>query len=80
MKNYKGYYIDKVIFNSKADIDAFLKKQAIEAYKTACWLFAKNKDMDSSMYADQKAEILVSEFDFTWDQVEALEIEAYKSI
>lgn len=80
MKKYKGYYIDNVTFNSTAEIDAFLKKQAIKAYQTACWLFAKNKDMESSMYADQKAEILVSEFGFTWDQVEALEIEAYKSI
>lgn len=30
MKQYKGYYIDHVIFNSTAEIDAFIKKQAVE--------------------------------------------------
>lgn len=33
MTKYKGYYIDKVIFNSKKDIDEHIKKSNIEAIK-----------------------------------------------
>lgn len=29
MKQYKGYYIDGVIFNTEEDIDKFVKQQAI---------------------------------------------------
>lgn len=36
MTKYKGYYIDHVIFNSKAEIDEYLKQSAINTYKTAC--------------------------------------------
>ena len=32
MKNYKGYYIDKVVFNNEAEIDAFIKKQAVDRF------------------------------------------------
>lgn len=28
-KQYKGYYIDKVVFNSKKDIDTFIKNKII---------------------------------------------------
>lgn len=31
MKNYKGYYIDKVIFNNEKEIDDFMKDNAINA-------------------------------------------------
>ena len=80
MKKYKGYFIDHVIFNSKQDIDKHIKEKAIESYKTAIWLFAKNKDMESSIYADDKAEYLVSQCGMTLEQVEAIEIETYKAI
>lgn len=79
MKQYKGYYIDNVIFNNEADIDAFLEKQAVDAYKSACELFANNSTMVNSVYCDEKAEILVNRFGYTWEQVETLEIEAYKT-
>lgn len=77
---YKGYYIDHVYFNSKQDIDNHIKKKAVESYKTALWLFNKNKDMESSIYADEKAEYLVNNCGMTWEQVEAIEIETYKAI
>lgn len=31
MKQYKGYYIDKVVFNSKKDIDTFIMNKVIES-------------------------------------------------
>lgn len=79
MTNYKGYTIDNVIFNSKADIDAFLEKQAVDAYKNACWLFIKNCDVESSIYADERAAYLVNYFGYTWEQVEAIELEMLKA-
>lgn len=74
MKNYKGYYIDKVIFNSKADIDQFLKDQAVETYKKAVEYFTTHPTMEASIDCHSKAEILVNQFGYTWEQVEALEI------
>ena len=77
MKQYKGYYIDKVIFNNEKEIEAFLEKQAIEAYKTACKIFASHSTMENSIYCDEKAQILVNNFGYTWEQIEQLEIQAY---
>lgn len=80
MKQYKGYYIDKVIFNSSADIDEFLKNQAIKAYKTAVEYFSTHPTMEASIYCDSKAEELVNQFGYTWEQVEALEIATLEAI
>lgn len=80
MKQYKGYYIDKVIFNNEKEIDEFLKTQAIEVYKQAVELFVNRSTMENSIYCDDKAERLVNQFGFTWEQVEKLEIETLKSI
>lgn len=80
MKQYKGYYIDKVIFNSKEDIDDFLKEQAIKAYRVAVEIFAIHPDLEHSLLCDETAEALVNEFGYTWEQVEAIEIETLKSI
>jgi hypothetical protein len=74
MKNYKGYYIDNVIFHSTEEIDEFLRNQAIEAYKKAVELFASHSTLENSIYADSKAEVLVNLYGFTWNDVEELEI------
>ena len=74
MKQYKGYYIDKVNFFSKKDIDEFLKSQAINYFKKAVKYFAEHSTMEASIYCTEQAEKLVNNFGFTWEQVEALEI------
>lgn len=74
MKKYKGYYIDKVIFNNKQEIDDFIKKQAIYAYKTSVKLFSEHCTFEISIYCDKKAEVLVNQFGFSWEQIEELEI------
>ena len=79
MRQYKGYYIDKVFFNNEKDIDSFLEKQAVDAYKMACKLFAELRTIENSIYCDEKAERLVNQFGYSWEQVEALEIEVYKT-
>jgi hypothetical protein len=80
MKKYKGYYIDKVYFNNEQEIDKFLEEQALKAYKTACWLFNKDVCIETSIYASEKAQILVDKFGYTWEQVEQIEIEVIKAI
>ena len=80
MKQYKGYYIDKVIFNNEQEIDEFIKSEAIRTYKMAVELFAQHSTMENSIYCDDKAEILVKQFGFTWEQVEEIEIETLKTV
>lgn len=77
---YKGYFIDHVIFNSKADIDRFIEEQAVEAYKTAVYVFAIRGTMEASIYMMEKAEVLVKQYGYTWDQVEEIEISVYQAI
>lgn len=71
---YKGYYIDKVVFNSKEDIDIFLKEQAVKAFRDAVWLFWKSPSMEASIFQDKAAEKLNREFGMAWADIEELEI------
>lgn len=80
MIKYKGYDIDNVVFNTEKEIDEFVRAQAIEAYKTAVKVFCINSTMEASTNCNEKAEILVNQFGFTWEQVEELEIEVMKSV
>lgn len=80
MKQYKGYYIDNVIFHNEKEIDTFLEKQAVDAYKLACKVFAEHSTMENSLYCEEKAERLVNTFGYTWEQVEEIEIEVYKTL
>ena len=79
MKKYKGCYIDKTFFRNEAEIDEFLKQQAIREYKIRCQVFATNKDMGSGIYADEQAEKLNREYGIGWEELEQMEIEAYKT-
>ena len=80
MKQYKGYYIDNVIFHNEKEIDTFLEKQALDAYKLGCKVFAEHSTMENSLYCEEKAERLVNTFGYTWEQVEEIEIEVYKTL
>ena len=80
MRQYKGYYIDKVIFNNEDEIDEFIKSEAIRAYKQSVKLFVNQSTIENSIYCDDKAEILVNQFGFTWEQIEELEIQVMKSV
>lgn len=80
MTQYKGYYIDNVIFGSKEDIDRFLEKQAFDAYKLACEYFAEHSTVEASIYCNEKAECLVKNFGYTWEQLEEIEISVFEAI
>ena len=79
MTKYRGYYIDGIYFNSKADVDKFVERKAVEAYKQAYKYFLNHPTMEASVYWSEKAEYLVNNFGYTWESVEVLEIEAIKA-
>ena len=79
MTQYKGLYIDNVVFNSKEDIDNFLKEQAIRSYRIAVQAFCEHCDMEHSLYADEQAERLNAQFGMDWEEIEAIEIEAMQA-
>ena len=76
MKQYKGYYIDKVIFHNETEIDAFLKKQTIEKYQTLCKMFATDSCMELINMMNPYEERLHNEFCLSYEEIEQLEIEA----
>lgn len=78
MKQYKGYYIDGVIFSSEADIDEHIKAAMIRSYKVACEMFSRHSDMEHSIYASEIA-VRLHALGLTWDEIEQIEIEAYKA-
>lgn len=80
MKQYRGYYIDGVIFSTKAEIDAHIKAQNIRAFKAHMRLFNRYSDqhkleraMAASNAASRVAEFLVKQCGMTWAEIEALE-------
>lgn len=80
MRCYKGCYIDHVYFHSKADIDRFLKENAVAHYRLACELFAEVPSVGHASLCDEEAERLVNQFGFTYEQLEEIETEVYKTV
>jgi hypothetical protein len=80
MTQYRGHYIDNVIFHNTEEIDNFIKAEDVRAYRQAIKIFAGSQTMAASIYMDQKAEKLVNEYGYTWEEVEAIEIETLEEI
>lgn len=76
MIKYRGYYIDKVVFNSKAEIDKFVEEQAVERFKNLAQYFAKRPTMKASRLCILQMNILHDDFGYSWERIEQLEIEA----
>ena len=76
MKKYRGYYIDKVVFNNAAEIDAFIKKQAIDRFIKLNKIFASHLTMEASIACSEQADRLHNQFGFSWEEIEAMEIQA----
>ena len=73
MKQFAIY--DGVIFHNEKEIDDFRKEQAVKDYKIAFELFIVHQTMKYWNYAHEKAENLVNNFGYTWEEVEELDIE-----
>lgn len=76
MTNYKGYYIDHVCFNSKEDIDNFLKEQAVERFIKLNKYFSDHSTMEASILCSDQSLVLHNTFGFSWEEIEAMELAA----
>ena len=79
MTNYKGYYIDNVIFHSKSDIDAFVKEQAINKYKMLVEMFSRKPSMELSCMMSDHADRLHKVFGLSYGEIEDIEIAVFKA-
>lgn len=77
MKRYKGYYIDGVIFNSKEEIDTFLKNEIIKKIK----MFSKMFESDRYTPAEKMAitreitcreKVLHDDYGMDWETIEMI--------
>lgn len=80
MKQYKGFYIDHVIFNNEAEIDEHIKNSLIEKYKLLNKMFVEDSCMELIVMMQPYADRLHKEFGLEWDEIEAIEIEAMKEV
>lgn len=76
MKQYRGYYIDHVIFRSEADIDAHIKSHAIEQYQMMCRMFAETPTMELSRLMGDQADYMHKAFGMDYSEIEQIEIAA----
>lgn len=74
MQKYRGYYIDHVIFNSKAEIDARIEKDAVERFKKLNKYFSEHPTMEASNACMEQARYLNKEFGYSWSRIEEIEI------
>ena len=77
MTQYKGYYIDHIYFNSKDEIDAYIKQKAVEEYQRIIRYFANHSTMEVSIFCIEQADLLHNNFGFSYEEIEAIEIAAY---
>ena len=77
MTQYKGYYIAHINFQRKAEIDARIKQQAVEAYQRLIRYFADHSTMAVSIKCSEAADRLHNIFGFSYEEIEELEIAAY---
>ena len=77
MTQYKGYYIDHIYFNSKYEIDDYIKQKAIDEYQRRIRYFANHSTMEVSIFCIEQADLLHNNFGFSYEEIEAIEIAAY---
>lgn len=76
MEQYRGFYIDNVIFNSKEDIDKFVEEQAVLAFKKYNKYFSKHPSIEASRLCTLYKNRLRNEFGYSYERIEELELEA----
>lgn len=76
-EQYKGYYIDNIYFNRKDEIDDHIKQKAVEEYQRRIRYFADHSTMEASIFCTEQADLLHNNFGFSYEEIEAIEIEAY---
>lgn len=83
MKQYRGYYIDGICFNSEAEIDAHIKVQNIKRMNRFNRMMREAKTsarmMAASIEADKAARYLHDYCGMSWAEIEAAEIEGMRT-
>ena len=79
MKQYRGYYIDHIIFHNEAEIDAAIKAQAIDRYKWMCRKFANNGTMELNVMMIKHADYMHTVCGMDYNEIEAIEIEVFSA-
>lgn len=59
-------------FTSRKEAEAYFRELAVEAFKTAVKVWEARGTMAASEYLDRKAEVLVKQYGFTWEQIEEM--------
>lgn len=59
-------------FKSRKEAEAYFRELAVDAFKTAVKVWEKHGTMEASVYLNQKAEVLVKQYGFTWEQIEEM--------
>ena len=77
-QSYKGEYIGPGCFSSRAEIDEALKRAAVENVQMLAELFIIHKNYATAAALADAQQRLVDNFGYTWEEAEAIEIEAYK--
>nr|DAW24374.1 MAG TPA: hypothetical protein [Caudoviricetes sp.] len=73
MKQYKGYCIDHIHFNSEAEIDDFIKQQEVNLFIRYNKSFASNPTMGASIVCSDQADRLHNIFGFSYEELEEIE-------
>ncbi len=77
MKQYKGYYIDHIHFNSETEIDNFIKQQEVDRFIRYNKIFASNPTMEASVICSDQADRLHNIFGFSYEELEEIENAAF---
>lgn len=72
MTNYKGYYIDGVIYSNKQDVDNQILKNRLNQLKLAVREFERFPCYETAGYLSDKQEQLVKLHGYEWEEVENL--------
>ena len=77
-QSYKSKFIGPGCYSSRAEVDEALKREAVENVQMLAELFIIHKNYATAAALADAQQRLVTYFGYTWEEAEAIEIEAYK--
>lgn len=79
MKQYKGRYIGKGYYASKAEVDQEIKQSKIAYMKKLIDIFDRTGNPLAAVKLSNIQNLLVTEYGCSWEELEAIEAEIYKA-
>ena len=64
---------------AKAEIDNFIKQQAVERYKSYCRSFMRDSTLEASVVISDHADYMHNVCGMSYDEIEAIEIEVFSA-